>query len=126
MLRSALTLPGDLELLELLREGGAAAAEGDPAAYRIESVVGIPPEGWFEGLAEMQRRMSTDVPLGDLALEEEDWDVARVRWMLTTMAEVGRQMVTSVAFDDTGRSSASPSSRSLRGHPNSPTRARRW
>lgn len=106
-LRSRLSLPGDLELLEALRDGAGAAsgggAGGDGAAYRVESVVGLPPQEWLEGLAEMQRRMSTDVPLGDLALEEEEWDASRVRLMHTTMIEAGRQLVTSVALDRAGR-----------------------
>ena len=105
MPRSALALPGDAawrERLVALRDGGDVAATADPTAYRIETAVDLPPEEWLDGMALAYRRMSTDMPLGDLAVEEEDWDAARVHEMLSTLLASGRRLVTSMARDRTG------------------------
>ena len=73
VLRSTLGLPADGARL------GAALAGDGTDGYVIETVSGGIPEGWLKGRAELSRRMSTDVPLGDLRLEEEVWDAERVR-----------------------------------------------
>lgn len=47
--------------------------------YRIETWRGPTPERRLSHVATMQRDMSTDPPLGELAFEEEVWDADRVR-----------------------------------------------
>jgi GNAT superfamily N-acetyltransferase len=85
-LRSTLRLPATLPGLE----------EGSDDYVLETSVDGIP-ESWLEDRAELQRRMSTDAPLGELQLEEEDWDAARVRDQYATILAMGRQVVETVA-----------------------------
>ncbi len=92
-LRGALALPGDPDHLTGLRD----LLDGDAAAYEIEVAQGLPPAEWLEDLAVLNRRMSTDAPLGDLALEEEDWDVDRVRAEYQRRLGSGRQTRTAVA-----------------------------
>jgi len=116
-LRSDLALPGDVAGLTRLRDGGEASDTGS-TAYGIESVAGMPPVEWLDDLAELNRRMSTDMPLGDLALEEEDWDAERVRLAAQRLIDAGRALLTSGArhresghlagFTEVGVSAGSP------------------
>jgi GNAT superfamily N-acetyltransferase len=94
VLRSTLALPVDRATLVALGEGG-----GDPAAhdYVLATSVDGLPDSWLEDRAELQRRMSTDVPLGDLQLEEEDWDAERVRGEYAVVLAMGRRVVETVA-----------------------------
>lgn len=46
--------------------------------YAVETHLGTPPVADRPDRAWLARRMSTDAPLGDLALEEEEWDEERV------------------------------------------------
>jgi len=94
-LRSTLSLPLDADRLTAL--GETAEPGGDPTAYRIESHEGMPPDEWLPGLALLNRRMSTDAPMGGLDLEEEDWDEERVRRRERAALDAGRRVQTSVA-----------------------------
>jgi len=96
-LRSDLALPADVAELTRLRDGSEPSDAGRSTAYAMESVTGMPPGGWLDALAELNRRMSTDMPLGDLALEEEDWDAERVRRAMQRLLDAGRALLTSVA-----------------------------
>ena len=88
-LRQELTLSGD---------PGADVARGvDHSAYVIETVWDTLPEEWLEDRALLARRMSTDAPMGDLGLEEEDWDAERVREQWARGRVQGRRAVESVA-----------------------------
>lgn len=58
-------------------EAAAAAAAGD--GYRLVQWADTTPPERLTAMAELLRRMSVDVPVGALALEEEAWDAARVR-----------------------------------------------
>lgn len=89
VLRSTLPLPVDSAMLAGLGEG-----RGD---YMFETSLDGIPEAWLEDRAELQRRMSTDVPLGDLQLEEEDWDTDRVRGEYAVLSAMGRRVVETVA-----------------------------
>lgn len=79
----------------------AATPDGEIApgttAYVIETAVDEIPETWLEDRAHLQRRMSTDVPLGELPLEEEDWDVERMRGEYAATRSSGRRTIESVA-----------------------------
>lgn len=65
--------------------------------YAVESVVDHLPDGWLDDRALLQQRMSTDAPVGDLALEEEAWDVERLRASDARTQESGPRIVESVA-----------------------------
>lgn len=95
-LRSELALPVDRERLAHLAAGGSD--------YVIETAWDGLPEEWLEDRAELSRRMSTDVPLGELELGEEDWDAERLREEYEQLRASGRRIVESVArHGDSGR-----------------------
>ncbi len=94
-LRSGLSLPLDTGRLTALVD--IAEPGGDPTAYRIESHDGMPPDEWLAGLALLNRRMSTEAPMGALDLEEEDWDEQRVRRREQSALDAGRRVQSSVA-----------------------------
>lgn len=74
------------------------------AAYVIETVVDDIPETWLEDRAHLQQRMSTDVPVGELALGEEDWDVERMRGEYEATRSSGRRAIETVArHEESGR-----------------------
>lgn len=85
MLRSDLRLDHDVD------------ARPVPQEYRLEHAVGRIPTAWHPAYAEFQRAMSTDAPLGDLVLEEEEWDAARVAELDARDAAMGRDNVLVVA-----------------------------
>ena len=93
VLRSALPLPADRDRLEAVLD----AAGGD--AYMMQSCWDGIPERWLDGRAELSRRMSTDIPLGDLQLEEEAWDEERVRESYARIAGMGRRVVDTFAVE---------------------------
>jgi len=87
-LRQDLTLPAD-------------AVPADPSLehpeYGIETVWDTLPEDWLDDRAMLARRISTDAPMGDQELEEEDWDADRVREQWARARAQGRRAVESVA-----------------------------
>ena len=84
VVRSELALPGSLPLWDVA--GG----------YEVLSMLDELPEGWLADLAVLIARMSTDTPLGDLALEPEVWDAERVRTENRQRLASGRRVVESV------------------------------
>jgi GNAT superfamily N-acetyltransferase len=89
--RSSLALPADRARLE-------AALAGDEAdGYLVQTCWDGIPEAWLAGRAELSRRMSTDIPMGDLQLEEERWDEERVRAEYERIAAMGRRVVDTLA-----------------------------
>jgi len=50
-----------------------------PAGYRLVQWVDAAPDDVAEGVAYLLHRMILDAPMGDLELEAEKWDVARLR-----------------------------------------------
>jgi GNAT superfamily N-acetyltransferase len=89
IVRSTLRLPVDPATLTHV-----AGGDGD---YVLETSVDGIPDAWLEDRAELQRRMSTDAPLGDLQLEEEDWDAERMRGEYDVVLAMGRRVVETVA-----------------------------
>ncbi len=83
-LRSDLTLPIDCQ-------------PEVAAGYALESAVDGLPEEWLADRAALSRSMSTEVPLGELAHEEERWDADRVRAEIAMTASMGRRSVETVA-----------------------------
>ena len=112
MLRSSMTLPADRDVLAAL----AAPSVADD--YAIETFVDRMPEEWLADRAVLQQRMSTDAPTDDLALEEEAWDVERLRETHARTLASGRRIIESaarhvptgrlVAFTTIGVSAGSP------------------
>lgn len=92
-LRSDLELPPTDGVLDATT---AEAAEHASGYEVLTSWDGIPDE-WLADRADLSRRMSTDVPLGGLALTEESWDAERVRRSFATVRAQGRRIVESVA-----------------------------
>ncbi len=91
VLRSEMAFPADRAgLAAILSEAGA---EG----YLIETYVDEMPEDWLPDRALLQRRMSTDAPLDDIVMDEEEWDADRLREELATVRAAGRRIVESVA-----------------------------
>jgi GNAT superfamily N-acetyltransferase len=75
------------------------AAAAHAAGYVVETASGIPPEEWWDDLALLQRRMSTDAPAAGLELDEEDWDADRVLRTARDREDGGRTALTAVARD---------------------------
>src|SRR5690242_20172801 len=82
-LRSSLALPLDRDRL------ATVLADHDGDGYVLRTALGGIPDAWVGARALLGRRMSTDVPLGDLQLEEEDWDEDRVRDEYAQVARAG-------------------------------------
>lgn len=98
VLRSTLTLPATPTALQALL--AAHGADG----YVVRAVWDGVPDEWLADRAELSRRMSTDIPLGDLQLEEEVWDEDRVREDYARIAGMGRRVVDTYAVESaTGR-----------------------
>jgi predicted N-acetyltransferase YhbS len=74
-IRRDLTVPADPARLAALEADCGPRAAG----YRLVTWVGRCPDEFVDDRAYLGRRMSTDIPLGGLAHEEEEWDAARVR-----------------------------------------------
>ena len=73
--RRDLLLPVEEERLSALETEARAASTG----YEVVTWRDRTPEDLLEDRALLSRRMSTDAPNGDVPVEEEDWDAARVR-----------------------------------------------
>ncbi|GGK70595.1 hypothetical protein [Ornithinimicrobium pekingense] len=76
---------------------GPRAREVAGTAYRTLSWVGRTPPEHLDGLAALLARLSTDAPLGELQVELESWDAQRVAEHERMGAEMGRELVTTVA-----------------------------
>lgn len=98
VLRSSLQLPAARDRL-----AGLLSRDGTDG-YRTQTWWDGIPEDLLEGRAELSRRMSTDVPMGQLELEEEEWDAERVRKGYEVIAAMGRRVVDTFAVEEsTGR-----------------------
>lgn len=83
---SMLELPVDAAHLSRLHDDAAAHAGAD---YRLVTWQDRTPDAWLEQLAELETRMSTDAPTGEIDYREEVWDAARVRAYEAQKAEAG-------------------------------------
>ncbi|MFC7486399.1 GNAT family N-acetyltransferase [Knoellia sp. CPCC 206453] len=69
----------------------------ETAGYAIETSTDDTLDEWLEDRANLQRRMSTDAPTGDLDFGEEDWDADRIRGQRDATRSSNRRAVESVA-----------------------------
>lgn len=89
----------DHDLLAQLRADAEKHADG----YHLVSWTGPCPDDLVDDYAALVGRMSTDAPLGDLGIEPEHWDAARVRERDDMIARQGRtQVVTAVRAGEDG------------------------
>jgi GNAT superfamily N-acetyltransferase len=92
-LRSDLALPP----ADGVVDASIAEAQAHAAGYEVlTSWDGIPDE-WLGDRAALSQRMSTDAPLGGVAMTEEAWDAERVRRNFELAREQRRRVVESVA-----------------------------
>jgi GNAT superfamily N-acetyltransferase len=83
----------DHERLASLRTQAEAASAG----YELVHWAGRCPDELVDGYAALVARMSTDAPMGDLGIEPEKWDAARVREVETLHRAQGRFRIATVA-----------------------------
>jgi GNAT superfamily N-acetyltransferase len=91
--RRDLALPPDEARLAALEQAATPYAAG----YRLHLWHDRCPDALAEQRAELSRSMSTEVPIGDLELAEEDWDVARLRHHEGTVVAQHRTALTVAA-----------------------------
>lgn len=84
---------------QLLTEARAAAGPD----YELIQWEGPSPEHLQDGLAELKARMTTDVPTGDLVVNEAKWDAARLRELEDWYLKVNRMWRTAVIHVPSGR-----------------------
>jgi GNAT superfamily N-acetyltransferase len=82
--------PGDLNRRE-------AALLPFAAGYELLAWRGTTPARWRGDRAELMAAMPLEVPDAGYGLAEERWDQARLRWSEQTVAEMGRDLLVSVA-----------------------------
>jgi GNAT superfamily N-acetyltransferase len=96
--RRELALAVDPARLRRLEEDARRHAAG----YRLVEWTGPCPREWEHGRLEVGRRMSTDAPQGDLEVEAEAWDAARLRQVERVVAAMDRATSTSAAVAPDG------------------------
>ncbi|MDO5682154.1 MAG: hypothetical protein Q4G46_04915 [Propionibacteriaceae bacterium] len=74
-----------------------AAASGE--GYELISWLGPTPPELLDSMAAQRAAMSTDVPLGEIAMEPEIWDAARVQGDESVELAMGRLMVWTIAVE---------------------------
>jgi len=98
--RSDLDLPGPASLDALLAPLEAEVAGADPAsAYDLVTYQDAIPDQWQPGRALLEARMSLDAPVGDLELEPELWDTARIQESTRMLRDQGRHFVETIAVE---------------------------
>jgi GNAT superfamily N-acetyltransferase len=98
MVRRRIDLPLDDAHAAALR----ANPRAKPTGYSLVTFVDHWPEEDLDDRCELGRRMSTDVPTGELDADEEAWDHARVRALEASLAAQDRAKVTTAARHDAG------------------------
>ncbi|NAZ78296.1 GNAT family N-acetyltransferase, partial [Kineococcus sp. T13] len=79
-----------------------AAALPHARGYRLRASAGPVPEQDLDAVAALVARMSTDAPAGDLLVEPEAWDAARVREGEAARAAQGRRQWLALAAAPSG------------------------
>lgn len=95
---TSMTDPHTLDLAGMRRDAEAKAGDG----YRIVQWHGPTGRARRDDMAHLYNRMSTDIPLGGLDMQEENWTADRIHTMEKRIAAEGReQWVTAVDFAGT-------------------------
>ena len=94
--RRDLELPPDEQRLVALEADARAASRG----YELVTWRDRTPDELIEDRALLARRMTTDVPLGDLPVDEEHWDAARIREFEALHVARGRTVLSAGAVKD--------------------------
>ena len=95
LVRRRLDVPLDAVPAALRRRPGTS-----PAGYSLLTFSDRWPDEYLADRCELGRRMSTDVPVGEQALDEEVWDEGRVRALEAGLAAQDRAKVTTAARHD--------------------------
>ena len=80
----------DLDVTAWVRGGVHTSTPG----YVIETSTDDTLDEWLEDRAHLQRRMSTDAPMGGLVMVADPWDAERIREHDDRIASSGREIVT--------------------------------
>jgi GNAT superfamily N-acetyltransferase len=100
MVRRELALPLEPEAARALAENPKARPDG----YTMVTFADRWPDDLVADRCELGRRMSTDAPMGEQDLDEEDWDERRVRQMEAAFAAQNRtKLITLARHEATGR-----------------------
>jgi GNAT superfamily N-acetyltransferase len=91
--RRDLVLPVDDDRLSALESGARQASAG----YEVVTWRDRTPAELLDDRALLERRMTTDAPCGDLPVEEEQWDGARIREHEESLAARGRTVLSAGA-----------------------------
>jgi GNAT superfamily N-acetyltransferase len=91
--RRCIDLPLDTARAQELRNDPRA----NPAGYTMVSFGNHWPDEYLDDRCEFGRRMSTDAPMGEQALDEEVWDADRVRALEASLAAQNRAKVATAA-----------------------------
>lgn len=90
-------LPAVQSDLDLRAIDPATLSDNGSGDYAVELAWGALPEEWLADQVALFQRMSTDAPQGGLALEEQVWDIDRVRVSVQASLDAGRERVEAVA-----------------------------
>jgi GNAT superfamily N-acetyltransferase len=114
---SAFDLHGSFDGVERMLAESLAAAGPD---YRVHEWSTPTPEHLIDGFARARGRLSTDMPAGELVVDEETWDADRVRRREARFAAMGLVVSVAavehvpsgelVAYNDIGVSTSEPES----------------
>ncbi len=100
MVRRCLDLPLSEEHERALR----AHPKASPVGYSLLTFGNRWPDEYLNDRCELGRRMSTDIPTGQLEVDEQAWDAERVRALEASLEAQNRAKVTTAArHDATGR-----------------------
>ena len=94
--RRDLALPADERRLHGVEQDARRAGSG----YELVTWRDRTPEELLDDRALLERRMTTDAPLGDLPVEEEDWDAARIREYEQVHRDRGRTVLSAGAVHE--------------------------
>ena len=93
----------ELALSEFALRRDALAEEASvPEAYRIITYDTVCPDAYVESFGRLLGMLVSEVPLGDLDLEDSEWSVGRIRAAEQRQAGIGRHACTALAIASDG------------------------
>lgn len=70
--------------------------------YRLETFASRVPDQWVEQYAHLLTVITSEAPSGEIGLENENYDVARIRFEESQLKDLGRTKITTVAVSKDG------------------------